>query len=51
MQTFGSNPSSWKDEELNWIEPYAQAQILGLGEAVHTSSCRITKVGQPAEMR
>lgn len=37
MEIFSDNPSKWKDEELKWIKPYAEAKILGLGEAIHTS--------------
>lgn len=37
MQTFSGNPSKWTNEELSWILPYTNAQVLGLGEAVHTS--------------
>jgi erythromycin esterase len=37
MQIFGSEPEKWTDDELRWLAPYAEAKVLGLGEAVHTS--------------
>lgn len=37
MQILDANPTLWTDQELEWVKPFTNAQLLGLGEAVHTS--------------
>jgi erythromycin esterase len=37
MRLFGPTPSQWTNQEVDWLKSFAEAQILALGEAVHTS--------------
>lgn len=37
MYRFSSQPDEWTDQELQWILPYSDSKVLGLGEAVRTS--------------